>query len=816
MDFISLYQSKEMVPILIFLTFLFLANPVSSQEFIPYQNNPIIKKGTTTVGIVQPFVLKEQNIYTIWFANNDGSRHKVFRMKSANGIDWYDKTDTKVTNRYNANDPFVFFENNQYNLYFSSSNNGYISLWKSSSPDGITFTPGAEVEILKSQAPWEGEHLSCPALIKEKNLYYLFYAGSGVHNWGIGLATSSDGHSWQKCPNNPFIAPGASGHVIKHNNIFYLFFQSPNGLEMQQSDLLNGCETVWTNRRVVQTPLWDPSPITDGVDLRLYGTNLTSEGLEIGLSTTSPISTPTYPIVIVPGMFASWNGDALLHNSQTSFDSWKMNSAVSEYSPILQTLQNNGRVLDADVFMFPYDWRKPVVQAALDLDSFITQKIWSSNKYEPVQLIGHSLGGVVARTFTDMSPDKPIKQLVTAGSPHLGAVQSYKPLVAGEIDRENTLMWLAEKLILNLNKTLLESDKSTITRLLPVLSDLIPSFPFLKDEQGRTVESSVQNSLLTSYPIQTNPLILQSYLGSNAYQMNAGYILGSRNPTDILFDTYSDGHPISSWKEVGDETTLFKSSLNQFSPIPQANHGEIIYGKDAIKTILSKLNISVQESDIPDGKATSIFPAIFAFIQSPAKILIEHKGSSYSETDGMIHIQNMENGVYNLSVTGISEGSYTISVWLIGSDDDKWIQFKKDTNEEKKDTYVILFDTKSGGSVHEYVEPSITPTSSPTITQNSPTSATTSVPLSKSSNPSPTEPTQNKRGDLKKDNKDLLLSTNRNPIKNKLNGSVLGTNSTSKMQQNKKSVNLMGYLVVGIILVFIVYIAKKYLVKVRK
>ncbi|MFZ2206428.1 MAG: hypothetical protein WA061_07265 [Microgenomates group bacterium] len=810
-----------MVHIIVFLTFLFLASPINSQEFFPYQNNPVIKKDAATVGIVQPYVLKEQNMYSIWFSNNDGSRHKIFRMQSANGIDWYDKTDTKVTSRNNANDPFVFLENNQYNLYFSSSNYGYISLWRSSSVDGITFIPDSEKEILKSQMPWEGEHLSCPAVIKENNLYYLFYAGSGVQNWGIGLATSSDGQNWQKCSNNPFIAPGASGHVIKHNNIFYLYFQSPNGLEMQQSDTLNGCNTIWTNRHVVQTPIWDPSPISDGTNLRLYGTHLTSEGLEIGLSTTSPIPAPTYPIVIIPGMFASWNKDALLHNVQMPFDSWKMNPSVSEYSPILQTLQNNGKTLDSDVYIFPYDWRKPIVQAAQDLNSFITKKIWSSNKYQPIQLIGHSLGGVVGRTFVDINIDKPIKQLVTAGSPHLGAVQSYKPLVAGEIDRENTLMWLAEKFILNLNKTLLESDRATITRMLPVLSDLIPSFSFLKDEQGQIITNNMQNSLLSSYPIQTNPLIPQFYLGSNAYQMNAGYILGARTTTDLLFDLYTDGHPTSSWKEEGDETTLLKSSLNQFFPIPQANHGEIIYGKESIKAILSKLNISVQDSSIPEGKATSIFPAIFAFIQSPATIAIDHAGSLYGETDGMIHIQHAENGEYSLSVTGQSIGDYTISIWLIGSKEDKWIQFKKTTNEGRRDKYIILFDIASGGSVQEYIEPSVTPTpnttQAPLSTYPTPQSQVQSSSLSKTTPTQTMKAVQNKNVYSQKSNYPISSSKKDAHITTKLNKpNILGASTANKTSKNKKGFGFLGYLTIVVAFIVVAYLGRMYLLKYKK
>jgi len=799
-----------MAPILILLTLLFFASPLQAQEFQSYQNNPIVRKEVSHNAATMPFVLKVQDTYSLWYADDSGSSYRINRMQSANGVDWYDKKDTNVTSRLNASDPFVTFENDEYTLYFASSNYGYISIWESKSHDGVTFNPHEEREILKSQVGWEGEHLSCPSVLKENGLYYLFYSGSGVANWGVGLATSTDGRTWQKCPNNPFIAPGVSEQVVKFDGVFYLYFQSPTGIQVQQANTLNGCNTVWTNRHVVNLHIWDPAPFVDGNELWVYGAYPNDSSVDIGVFSINQIPAPAYPIIIIPGMFASWNGDALLHNSQVSFDSWKMNSSVSEYSSLLQTLQNKGRVLDTDVFLFPYDWRKSITKSAQDLNSYISQKIWSSKKYQPVQLIGHSLGGVVGRTFVDMNPDKPIKQLVTAGSPHLGAIQSYKPLMAGEIDRENTLMWLAEKLILNLNKTLVESDKSTILRMLPVLSDLVPSFSFLKDESGQAVTSTVQNSLLMSYPIQTNPLIPQFFIGSNAYQMNVGYVLGNRTPTDVLFDVYANGHPISSWKDKGDETTIFKSSLNQASPIPQANHGEIIYGKEAIKTILSKLNISAQDSEIPEGKATSIFPAIFSFIQSPATITIDHAGTSYPEIDGKIHIQQAENGTYDLTVTGQSQGEYTVSIWLIGSGDDKWIQFKKSTILGKKDLYHISFDSTSGGTAQEYVEPSPTPTQSP-IQAVSLTPAPTQVQSAKSTT-TPTTTPITKNSYIKTDNSTAtkaILSVEKNNSNKK---EVLGAySSNTKATEGKKAhIPYPYFMIIILVLIPLFFVGKKY------
>ena len=73
------------------------------------------------------------------------------------------------------------------------------------------------------------------------------------------------------------------------------------------------------------------------------------------------------------------------------------------------------------------------------------------------------------------------------GSPHFGAVQFYKPLEAGEIDRANTFLWLAEKIVLILNKSTLESDRVTIANKFPVAKDVFPTFNFLKDTSGNEI-----------------------------------------------------------------------------------------------------------------------------------------------------------------------------------------------------------------------------------------------------------------------------------------------------------------------------------------
>jgi len=698
-----------MIIIIIILT-LFVFPCISyAQNFTPYSKNPVIVKSLENVYISQPFISKKGSQFTAWFSDEEGVRPHISTMKSSNGVDWYNKKSVQLSNTYVVGDPFMFENNNKYELYFSSPRPSTYSIWRSLSDDGVTFVQGSEKEILKPEQSWERKGVSCPTLIKDDfSTQYMFYAGSGTYEWALGLATSTDGITWNKCGNNPIVTDGAGPQIVKYNSLYYLFYHAAAGLQVQQTDLLNGCNTVWTNKHTIPVSFMDPAPLVVGNDLWLYGG--TRQG--VVLAATAPIITPSYPIVIIPGMFASWNSQALLHNVPVSYDTWKLNPNISEYDALIKTLQNNGKILNTDFYIFPYDWRSPIEESSYYLDTFLIDTIWKKNAYVPVQLVGHSLGGVIARIYADENKSKPIKQVVIASSPHLGSVQAYKPLAAGEVDRENSLMWMATKLALLLFKSELQSDKDTASEKLPVLFDLLPAFPFLKDADGSPVESSLVNSLIVRYPISYSPL--QLYLGGSGRQTTAGYTVGPRTLTDVLFDIYSDGHPLTSWTEAGDGSILDKSMNNQITPAPTENHGEIIYSKQSIKTILSHLNISVEDSSIPVGKGTSIYPAILSFIQSPATMQIIHTGTTTYENDGMIHIQNAEKGEYILRITGIEEGEYTASVWLIGESNDKWIQFKKQTTNGKVDDYIISFDETTGGLVSEYLSP--TPTTTPLLT----------------------------------------------------------------------------------------------------
>ena len=164
---------------------------VSSLNWVDYINNPILlptNNGYDNYGIAQPVVLQIDNQYKMWYMTDAGSGQKyVFYAKSNDGISW---------NRP-FNEPVLF--------------------------------PG-------SPNTWDSWAVHPGAIIKDGDQYRMYYTGFAdpYGQWGIGLATSTDGINWEKYP-NPLLY-GTSGwefqigasSVIKHNGTYFLFYAGRN------------------------------------------------------------------------------------------------------------------------------------------------------------------------------------------------------------------------------------------------------------------------------------------------------------------------------------------------------------------------------------------------------------------------------------------------------------------------------------------------------------------------------------------------------------------------------------------------------------
>ncbi len=557
---------------------------------------------------------------------------------------------------------------------------------------------------------------------------YLFFGAWGGDGFKLKLAYSDDLINWQRC-SDAFLYGGDGPFLYQENNDLYLFFHRSDstGIKLAKTTLPLNCSSVFVDQGYLlirdkpydQKHLIFPSAINDNGGLRLYYSGLGADNKWhfnlakscAGQTCLTPTETPTLtptpifektPIIIIPGFLASWNKEAIIHNIDQPQPSWKLNPIVNEYKGIIQTLKNLGYEENKNLFVFTYDWRKPVLNIDEDLNNFVNQKI-GDKKFS---IIGHSLGGLVGRIYSQKYSNQNIDKLITVGSPHHGASQSYKIVEAGEIDRFNDYLWLAVKMIATLNKNSLETDKQTLNRLFPIMKDLFPVYNFLKKD-GNEINISdmkIKNELLPYYNANltngTYGTNLKTIVGEKGNTLK-GFNIENQTIINKLLDNYPDGRPQSAISQIGDYTVLSSSAKINTPEILNLEHGELIYKKEAIKKILNLLDIQYQDSQIMEGKGTIIDSSLIFLIKSPATMEVVFNGQTYSEQDEIIFIENAQSGDYQLKVNGIGEGNYQVIIGQIGQNNDVWDSIYGETTVSQTDDYNILYNNEAPKSYLE-------------------------------------------------------------------------------------------------------------------
>lgn len=106
------------------------------------------------------------------------------------------------------NDPHVIKEGSTFVMYASADTNfdGNIQIYRLISSDGIRFSLSPSTPVLSKSSggsDWDRKSVETPAVVKFKDLYYMFYTGYPVtgadpKSYKIGYATSLDGINWTK------------------------------------------------------------------------------------------------------------------------------------------------------------------------------------------------------------------------------------------------------------------------------------------------------------------------------------------------------------------------------------------------------------------------------------------------------------------------------------------------------------------------------------------------------------------------------------------------------------------------------------------
>ena len=212
------------------------------------------------------------------------------------------------------------------------------------------------------------------------------------------------------------------------------------------------------------------NPLTGG---RPWWTKLSIDYVKAGGSDNNSKN----KVVILPGLGASWNAQAILSGSTSPSYQWTMTPFVNNYNLLISGLENNGLVNNQDYFVWNYDWRKPLEQIVNDFNNFVLGLNLATG--EKINLVGHSLGGLVARVWTQDNPLL-VEETISLGSPHYGSLKAYEAWNGAKISDSVDTASIALNVLMQLQKKNFDTTVETLRQYAPIVFDLSPTFTFLK------------------------------------------------------------------------------------------------------------------------------------------------------------------------------------------------------------------------------------------------------------------------------------------------------------------------------------------------
>lgn len=408
--------------------------------------------------------------------------------------------------------------------------------------------------------------------------------------------------------------------------------------------------------------------------------------------TNTPTPTPTQipveqkQIVFLPGLGASFNYSEMILG-QPNPDGWKMTPGANVYDNIRKVFEGK------DFFhIFYYDWRKPVLENAQNLNSYIETLITTED--EKVLFVGHSLGGLVSRACIQTTPKNcHAEKLISVASPQLGSALSYWAIEGGEIIGTYPSK-LAFELFLEYSKKPSETRRETVERAFPVVQNLLPNFNYLsKNGVELNLDSLIyKNSFLNLQQIaDLSPLegITNTISGTGTKTRDYIY-LTDPGLTDKVLGNWPDGKPTSFRESLeGDDTVIRTSAnFNNSSQIPNFNypldHEATISDELPLKKILSLLDQPIPSDPITQTD-NSINYLVF-FVRSPVKISSPNITPDSLAENELIIIPDPVDQKYTLNLLGLANNFYSLSVGQFYGNKIIWTNYSGDarTNVNQK------------------------------------------------------------------------------------------------------------------------------------
>ncbi len=738
------------ITIVVFVTlsslFLYISNTQASWTI--HDNNPILRGSPDSWDsrdVQNGKIIKENSSLSMWYSGNDSSGWKIGLASSENGTDWAKHNGPILVNAElwgkEVNDPVLIKENGNYKIWFSLLGDGNLGsgadrfrVGYGTSPDGINWDLYDGWVLTGTSGNWDSGGIARGlSVMKQEDTYKMWYAGvneaamgSAEEKWQIGYATSPDGIIWTKHPDNPVITPVEDWelnsvsypHVIFEGGFYHMWYAATNiDLPVQiiyaySEDGINWIKPADKNPALTtgehgyfdSNNVASPFVIKDDDLLRMWYSGYDGSRWSIGYAeeeaalptpspTPSPIPTPipsepTDKIIFLPGLGASWNHTGMLFGMDKPSSEWQMTPGVKIYDGLFKTLESAGysREEDQNLFVFNYNWTQPISKTVLELKHFINQINLKTG--EKIDLVGHSMGGVVARSCAQLNPELPIDQVVTLGSPHQGVPHLYFAWEGGQAGNSMRGWPLWQRvgigLILMLRRDKFESPVETVQKVAPGIKDLLPTFDYLKKENGTVKNISTMNernnwleNLNNALPDSLLEKLYPFAAVTNPPESTLHWIeVKPANWFEKLLGLWIDGRPTGIEEyQPGDNTVLKESAQIVGSNIVDINgidHVDLVTDKNSIDRICQTLGLNPTEIT---GGEKQVEPSLLFLLGSPAQMeVVTPTGEKLHNDSNFILIEQPDDGDYQINLLGTGNGQYNLYSLFIGSEESSWQQ----------------------------------------------------------------------------------------------------------------------------------------------
>lgn len=648
------------------------ATSVDGVNWNKYSGNPILSSNPndpTDNNVHTPRVINDNGIYKMWYtaSPNDTSNFSIKYATSTDGINWM--RDTSINFPAQAWDnglrvyPFVLKVGSEYKMWYSS----YTGIWKiglATSNDGVNWTPYAGNPILYPTKSWEGRDLDGSSLLYNGSEYEIFYHGSS----NLSYATSTDGINWIKPADKNPVLTKTAGTFDANYMAGPSALRLPNGTTLLYYGGLSG--STWRIGLAADGPIATPS------------------------ATPSPTPMPTSKkVVIVPGLGASWNKDAIMNCKANDYiGNWRLAFYAEQYyKPLYTVLSDEGFTVSP----YYYDWRKKIPSHANALNKFINTNA-SSN--ERINLLGHSMGGLLGRAYLEsVTNQNRLAKFLSIGSPHRGVSSSYPAWSGGAIWEKDLLRKIAMTLAIK-RCDFYENPRKNIQKFLPSIQNFLRIDDYLRSNATGQLKS------VTSMKAQNNWLPTNNFTPP-FYGVTVGSLTGvdqqtldiikvkKRSSIDAALGNWADGKPTSrEYSFNGDDTVLAQSSDIPGSIIKHISQGhtDLIHSNDGYEAILQFLDPDTTFKPVSNTLLQKPTSAMIIIADPATAEVVSPDGVTQSSDEGTIAIYNPKSGNYKLKFNPKSSTTKVIIAQFLENERVLWKEYNLTGSKAMQKS--LLFD----------------------------------------------------------------------------------------------------------------------------